>query len=213
MQTSANTKIFSDPLTAEQQEEAKRQIEARREYRRRRFQQKWRATVPEVYKNAHVRDAKCRTWLGEYRKGERRNLVLSGSNGTGKTTTMYALCNSLFRYGVECEFGTVSSLLRKVKDQFNTDKEGLFFDRMERVPVLFLDDAGKEIASDWACEQVFEVLDFRYSHRLPVVVSTNLSSGGLAKHYGATGSAIVSRLMGGAVSVEFKGRDMRMQGR
>jgi DNA replication protein DnaC len=47
------------------------------------------------------------------------------------------------------------------------------FERIRSVPLLILDDLGAENPSSWALEKLFQLLNHRYSHRLPTVITTN----------------------------------------
>ena len=176
-----------------------------------RIEAKLARTVPEAYRDAAVTDLGCRAWLGGYLAGERRNLVLSGGNGTGKTTQAYAICAELMRKGVNCTFGTAGTLMRHVRRAYDGDfTEEEAIDALAGVPVLFVDDLGKESPTDWAIERLFEVLDARAAARKPVVITTNLTSAQLRKRYQEAGQAIISRLMGGALGVHFGGADWRI---
>lgn len=46
--------------------------------------------------------------------------------------------------------------------------------------MLVLDDLGTEQAKDWAGEKLDRIVDWRYSNRLPLVVTTNAKSEDLA---------------------------------
>ena len=47
------------------------------------------------------------------------------------------------------------------------------FDRLRNAPLLILDDLGVENPSAWAQEKLFQLLNHRYSHMLPTVITTN----------------------------------------
>ena len=47
------------------------------------------------------------------------------------------------------------------------------FDEIKRAPLLVLDDLGTESATPWAREKLFQLLNFRYSARLPTVITTS----------------------------------------
>src|SRR5690606_28150228 len=47
------------------------------------------------------------------------------------------------------------------------------FDRVRNAPLLILDDLGVENPSHWAQEKMFQLLNYRYSRRMPTVITTN----------------------------------------
>lgn len=169
--------------------------------------------IPNTYLNATITDGKCREWLNTYFTAiQKPNLIIFGNYGTGKTWNMYALCHELFLHGIECDFGTMSHFLKRIRSTYNDDAsytEEEVMNKLTRIPVLFIDDLGKEKVSDWASEYVYDIFDIRRAHNLPVVCSSNLRKEDLAVKYGANGGAIASRLFGGAVTTKMSGKDKR----
>ncbi len=50
------------------------------------------------------------------------------------------------------------------------------FERIRQAPLLILDDFGSQNATSWAQEKLFQIINYRYINRLPMVVTTNLSN-------------------------------------
>ncbi len=103
-------------------------------------------------------------------------LVLMGSYGCGKTHLAAAVANTCVEYGMNTLFLTVPDLLdwlRYSYDSTDTTFEQRF-EEIRNVNLLVLDDLGSQNATRWASEKLFQIVDYRYSHRLPTVVTTNL---------------------------------------
>jgi DNA replication protein DnaC len=103
-------------------------------------------------------------------------LVLQGSYGSGKTHLAAAITNESASLGVPALFITVPDLLDQLRFAYNSP-ETTFEERFEavrRAPLLVLDDFGTQNATEWAEEKLFQILNFRYTNRLPLVVTTNL---------------------------------------
>jgi DNA replication protein DnaC len=49
------------------------------------------------------------------------------------------------------------------------------FDEIRNAPFLVLDDFGTQNATGWAQEKLFQIINYRYINKLPLVVTTNLS--------------------------------------
>ena len=47
---------------------------------------------------------------------------------------------------------------------------------MKTIDVLVIDDLGKEKKSDWTRQTLFDVINHRYEHQLPTIITTNLVS-------------------------------------
>lgn len=103
-------------------------------------------------------------------------LVLQGGYGCGKTHLAAAIANFAVSLGVPTLFITVPDLLDTLRFAFN-DPEASFEERfaeIRRASLLVLDDFGTQNATPWAQEKLFQILNFRYVNRLPVVITTNL---------------------------------------
>jgi DNA replication protein DnaC len=105
-------------------------------------------------------------------------LVLQGGYGCGKTHLAAAIANFAVGIGVPTLFITVPDLLDALRVAYN-DPQSTFEERFERIrqaPLLILDDFGTENATSWAQEKLFQIINYRYINRLPLVVTTNLSN-------------------------------------
>ena len=104
-------------------------------------------------------------------------LLLQGEFGCGKTHLAAAVANFAVSMGVPTLFLTVPDLLDTLRFAYN-DPEATFEQRFEEIrtsPLLILDDFGTQNATPWAQEKLFQLLNYRYINKLPLVVTTNLS--------------------------------------
>ncbi len=104
-------------------------------------------------------------------------LVLQGGLGCGKTHLAAAIANFAVSVGVPTLFITVPDLLDSLRFTFN-DPTATFQERFEKIrsaPLLVMDDFGTQKASSWGQEKLFQIINYRYINRLPLVVTTNLS--------------------------------------
>ncbi len=72
-------------------------------------------------------------------------------------------------------FITVPDLLDTLRFAYH-DPESTFEERFEQIrsaPLLILDDFGTQNATTWAQEKLFQILNYRYINKLPLVVTTN----------------------------------------
>ena len=103
-------------------------------------------------------------------------LLLSGGYGCGKTHLAAAIGNFAVSMGVPTLFITVPDLLDTLRFAYD-DKETTFeerFEQVRRAPLLILDDFGTQNATSWAQEKLFQIFNYRYINRLPLVVTTNI---------------------------------------
>ncbi|MFN2159021.1 MAG: ATP-binding protein [Anaerolineales bacterium] len=103
-------------------------------------------------------------------------LVLIGAFGCGKTHLAASIANQAVANELPTLFITVPDLLDSLRFSYN-DPEVRFQDRFESIrnaPLLILDDFGTQNATPWAQEKLFQIINYRYINRLPMVVTTNL---------------------------------------
>ena len=63
-----------------------------------------------------------------------------------------------------CAFPTIAAIRRSKSD----------FNEIRNASLLVLDDFGTQNATGWAQEKLFQILNYRYINKLPLVVTTNL---------------------------------------
>ena len=103
-------------------------------------------------------------------------LLLQGGYGCGKTHLAAAIANSAVGMGVPTLFLTVPDLLDSLRFSFDSEDTNFEqrFDEIRNAGLLILDDFGTQNATAWAQEKLFQIVNYRYINRLPLVVTTNL---------------------------------------
>ncbi len=103
-------------------------------------------------------------------------LVLQGGYGCGKTHLAAAIANFVVELDIPTLFITVPDLLDSLRFSYD-DPEATFeqrFDEIRNIPLLIMDDFGTQNATNWAQEKLFQIINYRYINKLPMVVTTNL---------------------------------------
>jgi DNA replication protein DnaC len=117
-------------------------------------------------------------------------LLIQGGYGCGKTHLAAAIANFAASLGVPALFITVPDLLDRLRFTYD-DPDTTFeerFDEIRQAPLLVMDDFGTQNATPWAQEKLFQILNYRYINRLPLVVTTNTPLGEVEER-------IISRLL------------------
>ncbi len=121
-------------------------------------------------------------------------LILRGSVGTGKTHLAYAIAGAVMGRGRSVYAHTTPDLLDKLRQGYNDGSYDNWLESLKSVDLLVLDDLGTERATEWAAQALFQIVNHRYSKRLPLVVTTNLS----VEDARRMDARLVSRLLEGA---------------
>jgi DNA replication protein DnaC len=103
-------------------------------------------------------------------------LLLQGGFGCGKTHLAASIANYAVGMGVATLFLTVPDLLDMLR--FSYDSQDTTFEErfneIRNASLLVLDDFGTQNATGWAQEKLFQIINYRYINKLPLVLTTNL---------------------------------------
>jgi DNA replication protein DnaC len=103
-------------------------------------------------------------------------LILEGAYGCGKTHLAAAIANFAVESGIPTLFITVPDMLDSLRFSYN-NPDTTFEQRFEEIrtaPLLILDDFGTENATPWAQEKLFQIINYRYTNKLPTIITTNI---------------------------------------
>lgn len=142
-------------------------------------------------------------WLEGMVRGENRTLLIGGPTGTGKSWSLWKAVETLLVNGWRGRWEIVNA--DTFHEVITPPVDELRLDRIRRCEFLALDDIGAVRISDWAAEKLYSVIDYRWSHKLPVVLSSNVSD-----LDALLGPRIASRLSHGMSTVILDGPDRRV---
>lgn len=135
-----------------------------------------------------------RRFVDEWPHDEGLGLLLVGPVGCGKSHLAAAAIQELLNRGVFCIFQSVPELLRRLRSSFGAEASSSdeMMKALEECELLVLDDLGSERWTAWAEEQIYTLIDYRYRHEMPTVVTTNMTLKQLEK---SLGTRIMDRLV------------------
>ncbi len=103
--------------------------------------------------------------------------ILIGPSGSGKTHLAAAIANLRIKQGQPALFQTVPEFLDHLRSAFAPGSEMPYDELFEKVcnsPLLILDDLGVQNSTPWAKEKLDQLLNHRYIHELPTVITTSI---------------------------------------
>lgn len=158
------------------------------------------------YTDATEQIAAAARYLTE--SSRKRWLLLAGNVGTGKTTLTTAIRNTLNYYGVPCKMFRASDFPALFLDNAELTQRQIL--RGEWCEVLLLDDIGVEQAGikfyGNTIQPFVKIVEERYDRRLPLVVSTNLTSAEIGERYG---QRTLDRIREMSVGIKYDGQSYR----
>ncbi|MFI1814416.1 ATP-binding protein [Streptomyces sp. NPDC020422] len=137
------------------------------------------------------------------------SLRIVGPTGTGKTHQAYGAIRSLLTAGVRLrwEAVTAADLYARLRPRPGFDSERDLQSLM-RCPLLLLDDLGAAKTSEWTEELTYRLINHRYEHLRPTLITSNLTTDVLRA---ALGDRVASRLAQMTERVTLEGEDRRRQ--
>lgn len=179
--------------------------------------------IPARYADAVATHPQVAAWVAELIdvvRAERRtvprivtgpSLLLVGGTGSGKTHQAYGAIRAIGVTGAGCSWlvTTAADLYGALRPRPRVDSEDEF-DRFARTGLLVLDDLGAAKGTEWNEEINYRLVNYRYEHRLPTLVTTNVPPKNLQA---ALGERVASRLVEMADRVVLSGPDRRLNSR
>lgn len=118
-------------------------------------------------------------------KRENAGLIFYGAPGVGKSHISFCIGNALLDKGISVVAISSNSLLRTMKgfSEFGHWEDATrFFNQLKSASLLILDDLGAEHGGNYTMSQLYEVIDYRYRQKAPMIITTNLSANELREH-------------------------------
>jgi DNA replication protein DnaC len=134
--------------------------------------------------------------------GSAGNLLISGAVGAGKTWQALHAVEAAITGGWtgSAEFVTTTGWRSAVGPPQDQDA----LRKLRERGVIILDDPGAVRIGDWDLEHLYAIADYRWSHALPVIITTNVTD-----MRAMLGERIASRLADKVTVVKITGADRR----
>ncbi|MDR2044877.1 MAG: ATP-binding protein [Clostridium sp.] len=152
----------------------------------------------------------------------RNGFLISGTKGTGKTHIAAAIANYLLDKGTAVICMNERDLFGRIRRTFSTSggmDESAVLETYKRVPLLIIDDLGKERATEWTLATLYAIIDWRYNSAMPLIITTNYDAPKLIERmtpttqYGerdaTTAETIVDRFAEMTESITMRGESWR----
>jgi DNA replication protein DnaC len=136
------------------------------------------------------------------------SLLLLGQTGVGKTYEAYGAARALAVSGVYAQWAvtTAADLYAALRPRFGVDSEAEFR-KYRDARLLLVDDLGAERKPTEFTEEInFRLINHRYEHHLPTLMTSNVEPKDLAARLG---DRVISRLAEMCERVAIKGNDRR----
>lgn len=141
-------------------------------------------------------------------KATATGLLLWGNVGTGKSFFAGCIANALLDQGVPVLMTNFSRILNALTGMFSDDRNK-YIDSLNHYSLLIIDDLGMERGTEYALEQVFNVIDARLRSNLPLIVTTNLTLDELKHPADLAHERIYSRVLERCIPLKINNQNVR----
>jgi len=172
---------------------------------------KWEDECPALYRkmilrdiDPHYIDEAALEKVAKWHPKDRTGLILVGNSGTGKTLALWALKRNLMKDGIRCDFYSAVEIARELSRHAKNLDVAV---HLWNTRVLMIDDLGKEPVTPAASALFWELIDRRYQHQVPTIITTRFRGEGFSERFRepALGTDIRRRIKDTCKPVQFSG--------
>ena len=142
-------------------------------------------------------------------RAENLGLFLWGGVGTGKSFLAGCIANALMEQEVPVRMTSFARILNELNSSFSGRNEVV--DNLCRYPLLIIDDFGMERGTEYALEQIYNIVDSRYRSRKPLIVTANLTLDEIRHPQDTAHARIYDRLLEMCIPVSCIGVSFRKE--
>jgi DNA replication protein DnaC len=116
---------------------------------------------------------------------EKCSIAFSGANGVGKTSLAVCIARVLIEASVPVVYIRMMEFFDALKERFkdkneyalggDADDEAGVMRTYQQAPVLLIDEFPRE-ATPWRRERAEALVNYRYTHQMPTIITTNLTA-------------------------------------
>ena len=125
-----------------------------------------------------------------------KGIYIFGPTGVGKTHLLNAIANRLEERGIMAVVINVGRLIDwlSAASAQHSEMEKII-QTLVSVPVLLLDEIGQEFANEWTIKKIYQLINLRYTARLPVLYASNQAPPDLYKRLSGVCPEVVEPLV------------------
>ena len=155
---------------------------------------------------------KARAYVRNWKEAYRNNtgLLLFGDVGTGKSFFAGCIANELLDQDVPVLMTSFPTIINQLIGVYPEERME-FINSLNDYDLLIIDDLGVERSTEFAMEQMFEVIDRRYRCGKPMIITTNLTLEQLRNPPDLAHARIYERILERCAPILFSGENFRKQ--
>jgi len=143
---------------------------------------------------------------------ERRNVILIGNSGTGKTHMAIAVGIRACEENYRVAFRTAATLVNEMIEARNDNRLSIYIKQFKKIDLLIIDELGYVTFDLAAAELIFQLLATRYE-TMSTIITSNLGFSDWVKvfHDKTLTAAILDRITHHALILNMNGKSFRLK--
>ncbi|MFG1683555.1 ATP-binding protein [Nonomuraea sp. NPDC049269] len=168
--------------------------------------EQWRKRIPPSMRTPGELDPRIVSWVNDLVRRSPNNLLMVGPVGVGKTWSCWHAADAAIAAGWDGDPTVVGAYEWKLL--ITPPVNEMDVRDIARSSLLVLDDPGAMRLGAWELEHMYGVIDYRWNHRLPTIITSNVPD-----LRAMLGERIASRLAANVTVVVLDGPDRRREGK
>lgn len=136
-----------------------------------------------------------------------QGLLMWGDAGTGKSFAAACIANYLLERKVPVVMTSIIRLTDLIMNR--EEQESTIINRLNKAKLVIFDDFGAERSTDYVAERAYSIMNSRYSSKLPMIVTTNLSLREIEQEQSVKYKRIYDRILENCYPMQFGGDSWR----
>lgn len=156
----------------------------------------------------------AKKYVGTWTEMEQENqgLLFFGDVGRGKSYTAACVVNAIIEMEVRAKMINLATVINDLQALVGENRSS-YIDKLCRYRLLVFDDLGAERGTEFAREQVYNVINARWESGRPFIVTTNLSLKEMQNEEQMVLKRIYDRVLDVCRPIAFQGENYRANGR
>lgn len=153
----------------------------------------------------------CRRYARDFAPGA-KSLLFAGPPGLGKTHLSLSIADGVAHSGHLVMYASAPQLMSRLEAaKFKQTEDCLEYrEVIYGCELLVIDDLGAEMVTRYTQSEIYDLINSRLNTARSTIISTNLTMNEIEKLYT---NRVASRIAGSYATVQFTGRDIRLQKR
>lgn len=146
-------------------------------------------------------------YANDFNENTSLGFYIYGSTGVGKSLMSKKAMKIILNRGYSAYITNIAELMKNIKDDLSNNSNNMR-SKCQEIDLLVIDDLGIEKPSEFDKQELFNIIDGRYTNKKPIIYTSNLPLLSIKNKYDNY-ERIYSRIIGTCKVIKMTGADKR----